>query len=212
MSKQKIHATTQYFTEISDITDNVIILTNGYACSVIEVMAVNFALLSAAEQYAKISSFASLLNSLSFPIQILVKSKREDISFYLKSLETEAQKAKNEKLGNFILEYKNFVSELIKQNSILDKRFYITISFSSLELGATHAFTSRDFASSANSALLTKINTLLDQIGRINLKARVLGKEELVKLSYELFNPMQSNLDVVVSSDDIQAPTVKGKQ
>ena len=71
---QKIQSTTQKFIEIQDITDSVVLLNSGNACSVIEVTAANFALLSKEEQDAKILSYGSLLNSLSFPIQIFTES------------------------------------------------------------------------------------------------------------------------------------------
>ncbi|OGH19268.1 MAG: hypothetical protein A3F31_03045 [Candidatus Levybacteria bacterium RIFCSPHIGHO2_12_FULL_38_12] len=212
MSKTKIHATTQYFTEIADIVDTVVALTNGFACSIIEIEATNFALLSQAEQYAKIAGYAGLLNSLSFPIQILIKSKREDISSYLKLLDGEAQKAKEQKLGTYITQYRQYIGELVRQNSILDKRFYVVISFSSLELGATHAIKSKDFITQAKASLTTKTNALLEQIARTNLKAKVLQKEELVRLFYSVFNPLQSDIDAATTSEDIQIPVVKGAQ
>ena len=81
-AKQKAHSSTQKFTEIVDIIDNVVILEGGKACMIIEVTGTNFALLSQKEQDSKIFSYASLLNSLSFPLQILIRNKRVDISSY----------------------------------------------------------------------------------------------------------------------------------
>src|SRR5665647_506424 len=94
-SARKINATTQKFTEIQDVVDDIVILTGGNACLVIEVTATNFALLSAGEQDSKIYSYAALLNSLSFPIQILIRSKKLDITSYLKLLDVEAKKTQN---------------------------------------------------------------------------------------------------------------------
>src|SRR6266550_3126397 len=80
MAAQKIHATTQKFTEIVDFIDNIVVLEGGAACMIIEITASNFALLSRREQDTRIFAYASLLNSLSFPIQILIRNKRIDIS------------------------------------------------------------------------------------------------------------------------------------
>jgi len=49
----------------------------------------NFELLSQEEQDAKIYAYSSLLNSLSFPIQVIVRSKRLDITAYLRQLDTQ---------------------------------------------------------------------------------------------------------------------------
>jgi hypothetical protein len=59
---------TQAFIEVVDIIDSLVVLKNGNACVIIEVTASNFALLSKAEQDSRIYAYASLLNSLSFPI------------------------------------------------------------------------------------------------------------------------------------------------
>ena len=72
---QKVRSTTQKFTEIEDIIDNIVLLSSGNACLIIEVKATNFALLSKEEQDAKVFAYAALLNSLSFPIQILYTLK-----------------------------------------------------------------------------------------------------------------------------------------
>src|SRR3990167_7312386 len=143
MKKTARRASTQAFTEILDIIDNIVVVGGGNACSIIEVSATNFTLQSADEQWAKISSYASLLNSLSFPIQILIRSKRVDISNYLKSLDYQASSNPNKVLASHITKYRNFISELIKQNSVLDKKFYIVLSYSYLEKGAIGAAKSK---------------------------------------------------------------------
>jgi len=72
--KQGAHAgSTQKFTEIEDIAEDIIIYKGGFASLVVEVQASNFALLSENERDAKLSSYAGLLNSLSFPIQIIIR-------------------------------------------------------------------------------------------------------------------------------------------
>src|SRR5438105_2044256 len=115
-SAPKSSASTQKFIEIKDIIGNIIVLSGGNACLIIEVKATNFALLSAEEQDAKIFAYASLLNSLSFSIQIVIRSKRLDISSYLKLLEDEKNSTANQALSRQIGLYKDFVSELVKVN------------------------------------------------------------------------------------------------
>ncbi len=194
---QKINATTQKFTEIVDIVDDVVLLNGNNACSIIEVRATNFALLSLEEQNSKIYSYASLLNSLSFSIQIIIRSRKLDISSYLKLLDSEAQNSSNEILANQIKLYRDFVQELVKVNVVLDKKFYICIPYSYLEKGAAGAATTAvakkgsgktTFQDEARTALHTKLDALHSQLARLNLGARTLEKEELVKLYYEIYN------------------------
>jgi len=92
-----IRSTTQLFVEIADITDDIVIMLDGSCAIILETGAVNFGLLSKEEQDAIIFAFASFLNSLSFPIQIVIMSKRMDVSEYLNYINQEQQKQKNSK-------------------------------------------------------------------------------------------------------------------
>lgn len=191
---------TQKFIEIIDIVDDIVITKGGNACLIIEVKATNFALLSAEEQDAKIYSYAALLNSLSFPIQIVIKSKRLDISSYLKLLEEEKIASKNPGLSQQIGFYKDFITELVKVNTILDKKFFVIIPYSSLEKGLTGvkeqagANSSQSyFLIGAKASLRSKAESLHTQLQRLNLKAETLSKEQLIKVYYEIFNDI--NID-----------------
>lgn len=175
-SAQKIKSTTQKFIEIRDIIDNIVFLSNGSACLIIEVQAINFSLLSKDEQNSKVLSYSSLLNSLSFPIQIFIRSKKIDITSYVKLLDEEAVKSQNQLLKNQIILYKDFVQELVKVNTVLDKKFYIAIPYSGLEGGI------------AKSKLLSKAESLHSQLKRMNLPSKTLGKDDLIKLFHEIYN------------------------
>lgn len=201
-SAPKIKATTQRFTEIHDIFENIVILTNGNACQIIEVTATNFALQSEEEQKTKIASYASLLNSLSFSIQIFITSKKLDISTYIKSLEDQVKKATNPQIAQQINLYKNFVADLVKVNIVLDKKFYIVIPYSPLEKGVTGAKAGAlgiaadpQVINQAKIALKSKSETLLSEVLRLNLKARILSKDDLIKVFYEIYNgPVASDI------------------
>jgi hypothetical protein len=212
----RIKASTQKFTEIVDIIDTIVVLENGNACLVIEVTASNFALLSKKEQDTKIYAYAALLNSLSFPIQIIIRNQRVDISAYIKALEEEELRTKNQLLKNHIGMYKDFVHQMIKVNVVLNKQFYIVISYSSLEQGAAGTAaqgakkgqTQKDiFAENAKKSLASKADSLLSQLRRLALSARILEKEELVKLYYNIYN--QDTMEIAQVADDIATPIIK---
>src|SRR5258708_39501435 len=91
-------STTQDELSIADITDDIVLFKDGGAAIVMESTSLNFGLLSEKEQEAVVYAYAALLNSLSFSIQILVKSQRKDISNYLSYLADAATKISNPKL------------------------------------------------------------------------------------------------------------------
>lgn len=213
--------TAQHFAEIQDIVDNLVLLRGGNACLVIQVQASNFALLSKDEQDAKITAYASFLNSLSFPIQILIQNKKIDISSYIRLLNAEAQSTKilhptlsaqqNKLLVNHIVQYRDFVAQLVKENTVLDKQFYLTIPFSYLERGAATVVkggTQDSFITASKSALNAKADSILSQLSRLSLRARKLEKEELIKLFYNVYNQRQSSVDQLTTG--IETPVVTG--
>lgn len=208
-SAQKITATTQKFTEINDIVDNMVLLSGGNACLIMEVVATNFALQSNEEQQAKILSYGSLLNSLSFPIQIVILSRKLDISSYVNLLEQQAQKAPNPNLAAQINMYKDFVSQLVRDKSVLDKKFYISISFSFLEKGASgisNVNNKQAMIKDTKNLLMSKAQSVIQELMRAGVKSKILEKNELIRLFYEIYNS-DSGAHI---SDGINTTMVRG--
>lgn len=204
MSKNQ--TSTQNFTEILDVRENIMLFQNNNACLVIEVYSTNFTLLSKEEQDAKVGGFASFLNSLTFPIQIVVNNRRVDITNYITVLESEMKNIQDEKASLYMNQYKNFVGDLVKQNVVLDKKFYIAVSFSYLEAGTTSAISTAtgresfdDFFQQAKASLLAKAEGIRTQLQRVHLQTKVLEKDELIYVFKELYTPSES----VQNSNDI---------
>jgi len=195
-------STSQEFVPIADIVDNMMLYKNGGAAIILESTSLNFDLLSEREQQAVIAAYAALLNSISYPIQIVIRSQRKDISSYMKYLDKESKRglANNPKLEQLFKGYKRFILEAIKKKNVLSKKFYIVIPFTPYELGVTKSFlaiTRRGplpFPKSyvikkAKVALIPKRDHLIRQVGRLGVSLRQLTKPELVVLFYRLFNP-----------------------
>lgn len=212
MSKavQKINATTQRFIEIRDIVDDIVVLAAGQACLVLEVTATNFTLQSEDEQRARILAYASLLNSLSFAIQIVILSRQLDITSYIKLLEAEAGRTQNQMLSKHIKLYKNFVANLVENNLVLDKKFYLVIPYSFLEKGAgavANLANKEEFVREAKVQLRSKASSVTQELIRVGLKSKILGKEELIRVFYEIYNS-----DSVLEGAGGTSPIVQGRK
>lgn len=197
MTNQKItspiKATTQQFIEIEEIKDDILLLKDYSACVVIEVGAINFWLLAAEEQSSIIYAYANLLNSLSFPVQILILSKKMDVSSYLEYLNSLINKQTNELIKQRLISYTNFIKNIIKKNTILEKRFFFVIPFSPLELGVSGAtpksFNKEYIISRAKTSLYPKRDHLVRLLSKTGLRARVMDQQLLTELFYNLYNP-----------------------
>jgi len=96
---------------------------------VVKCSTINFLLKNTDEQDAIIISFQRFLNSLDFPIQVLVRSKKLDIESYLSNLNEKAIKQTNQLLQNQTYEYIEYLRKLIEVAQIMKKEFYIIIPF-----------------------------------------------------------------------------------
>ena len=194
-----IKSTTQVFTEVESVEQNIIVYVDGSCSLIVTAAAVNFGLLSEKEQDAIISAYAGLLNSLSFPIELLIRTQHKDVTAYLRLLEDQERKQKNPKLSKSIHDYRLFVAATVKEKDVLDKKFYIVLPFSSIELGASVGvfFGSKKrglpypkpyILEKALAVLNPKRDHVLRLLNRLGLQARQLNNEQLVRLLFTTYN------------------------
>ena len=219
---QPIHASTQYFTEIEDIIDDIVITSEGGAALVVETSAVNFELLSDEEQQAIIYAYNSFLNSLSFPIQVIIASRQMDISGYLNYIIKQKEKPKPAMIKAQLEKYHQFILGIVKENKVLEKSFYMVIPFSPLELGVKGGFSffggkkkglpySKSYIiQRAKTALFPKRDHLLRQLNRVGVKGTQLTTAKLIELFYELYNPEQEDVQKVSDGAGVTTMMVEG--
>lgn len=208
---QPIKASTQEHLDIYTIKNHLVYLKDGSAALVLKTTAINFNLLSEEEQDATIYAYAALLNSLSFPIQILIRSQRKNITDYLDRLDQRIQVTSSQKIKESIINYRQFVKSLVKENQVLEKKFYVIIPFSTLELGLT-AKSFNPFAKSpqkpsfdldyitekASVTLYPRRDHLIRQFARLGLSVKQLTTTELTNLFHHAYNP-NSNTNLITS-------------
>ncbi|HBC72411.1 MAG: Type IV secretory pathway VirB4 protein [Candidatus Amesbacteria bacterium GW2011_GWB1_47_19] len=187
--------------DIEDIQNDLVLLKDGSACLILEVGAINFGLFSEKEQEATMYAYAQLLNSLTFSIQIVISSKRKDISDYLQKLEERLAKTSAPKIRTQLTKYRDFIKAIVRQGNVLDKKFFISIPFSSMELGFSSAMgalgprkkglplAKADIFDRAATNLAPKRDHLLRLLARIGLRARQLNSQELLQLFFDYYNP-----------------------
>ena len=119
-----------------------------------------------------------------------------DITSYLKELDDIEKTIKVQQFKNYIRLYRSFVHEIVTVNVVLNKAFYVVIPYSSLETGVTGVVQSTQkgasqaqiFAQNAKKSLQTKTESILTQLQKFAMSARILEKEDLIKLYYDIYN------------------------
>ena len=198
-------SSTQDHLEVREIIDDLVVTKSGSVAMVIQTSAINFDLLAEYEQDSKIFAFAGLLNSLNFRIQILIRTKRIDISNYVDYLKNQKKKTMSEGLQKQLEIYIAFIQNLIVQNDVLDKNFYIVIPYSpGSELPSTKMFKSKKSKEEEETYKQMKIDQLLEkskiflypkrdhilkQLSRMGLFGHQLTTKELLSEFYTIYNP-----------------------
>lgn len=213
----KPKASTQDHLDLEDVIDDLVILKTGWVALVLNTTAVNFDLLSEAEQDATIYAYGAFLNSLTFPIEILIRSKKADISAYFQAL-AEAEKVQpNPDLKRQIQKYEDFIQATVQQRTVLDKKFYIVITYSAVDtsLGLMGKKTSnnrnkRQILEAAKASLGPRRDHVAKQLARLGLNVRQLTSQELVELFYDIYNPAPTGTQrVILDSSSYTAPLVE---
>src|SRR3989338_733817 len=200
---------TKNLVEISNIIDNIVLLKNGSLRAVIEVSATNFELRSEGEQIAILQNFQRFVNSIDFPLQIVINSRKLNIDEYLKLIDQFSNELTNELLKIQAAEYSKFVKDLSDLSNIMSKKFYIVVPFYVFEApsksGITQSLKSIFKPSTVakgltpeqletyKSQLLQRTELIFDGLVGMGLKAKTLERDELMNLFYGLYNPSSKN-------------------
>lgn len=206
---------TQQFVPIERVRDGIIVLKNGELRSVLITSSLNLSLKSEDEQQAILLQFQNLLNSLEFPVQLFVQSRRLNIKPYIDLLESRQTEVKEDLLKIQIHEYIGFINKFAEETNIMTKHFFVVIPYltslinpsvkgtSLFSLGGEDTGTQKDQDSfdAARIQLEQRVATVMQGMQRFGLRAQKLGTEEVVELFYKLFNP---------GEQDRGAPKVEG--
>ncbi len=197
---------TQEFVPIERVRDGIVILKTGEIRAVILTNSLNLGLKSEDEQQAVLSQFQNFLNSLDFPIQIFVQSRKLNIKPYLELLQERSTQVKEDLLKIQIHEYMGFITKFTQESDIMTKHFFITIPYfnQSAQGGASSLLPFGGSAQSTASSsqanfepsriqLEQRVATVLQGLSRFGLRAQRLGTEEVVELFYKLFNPSEGD-------------------
>jgi type IV secretory pathway VirB4 component len=201
--KINIKPSSQVNLSIAEVKDGTLVLKDGTLRAILITSSVNFSLKSEDEQNALISSYVSFLNSLDFPIQIVIQSRKLQIKTYLDQLRDIEKKQSNELLRIQIADYRSFIGELVEIGQIMTKRFYVIVPYDPLS-NKRKGFFDR-FKEVLTPALTIRLKDERFQKRKADLDSRVrqvsqgldgmglqsvqLDTQALIELYYSTYNP-----------------------
>ncbi len=219
LSKKKSGgSSTQRYVDVEEIRDGVLILKTGALRAVLLVSSINFDLKSSEEQDAIISQYQNFLNSLDFPVQIVVQSRRFNIGPYIELLKGKETQQPNELLRFQMKEYQSFIKNLTEVSNIMSKYFYVVVPFSSAEntqggivgkLGGIFnqkktAGLKAELFDTYRTQLVQRVEHIVAGLSPMGIRASALQTEELIELLYNSYNPSMFAATVVKSVEGIE--------
>ncbi len=203
LAGNKPQTSTQRFLDIAAIKDDLVILNDASVRGVLLVSSINFDLKSEDEQTAIINSYVGFLNTLNYPLQVVVQSRPLNIDDYLNKLKKVEREHTNELLRMQISEYRSFISELLTLEKIMSKRFFIIVPYSQVEdtkrkfssrMGAVFSTAkvvklSRKRFAEMSTELDKRCNFIIAGLTSLGLSSQRLNTQALIELYYNSYNP-----------------------
>lgn len=170
---------------IKGVRDNILILPDNRYRAILATSSVNFELQSADEQDAIVDNFQSFLNSLTTPIQILVRIRELDVDRYIEDFQlaraSETQAIYKKQMEN----YGTFIRKLVAGNKILSRRFYVVIPYENRQV--------TDFKL-VREQLHLEQEIVIKGLEKLGMTARPLSSLEILDLFYSFYRPEQAKI------------------
>ena len=198
-------ASTQDFLEIDQIREGVIILKSKALRGIMMVSSLNFALKSEEEQQAIIYQFQSFLNSLDFSTQIIVQSRKLNITGYLDKIKDLESSQTSELMKMQTASYYDFIKSLVEGGSIMSKTFFMVIPYTLFEsqgaIGSENVLrmpkipvlTEEQFQR-CKSQLWQRMEFLALGLKRMGLQVMPLSTAELIEFFWAVHHPREAEI------------------
>jgi type IV secretory pathway VirB4 component len=216
---------------IAEVRDGIVIMNDGSFRAVIMCKSINFDLMSPQEREAVEFSYQGFLNSLYFPVQVFVRSQKIDLRPYLERLDKIRSEQDNMLLAMLMEDYIGFLTAVSQQTNIMDKKFYVVISYPDPDENIKNAlkqstgfFTGMVDMFSKNSTPHVVIDENILEQAKTELKNRVqatmqgllecgiqsipLDTQELIELYYDVYNPDTATRQQLKHFDELTAPVI----
>ena len=144
---------------------------------ILKIIPINFNLKTQLEKESILNSYKIFLKTCNFDMQILIQSKKEDLSNHVENIQDISQKEKNKIIKKYSEEYIKFIKEKNNKNKSASKNIYLIIKNNSenLEENIIQELNEKYF----------KIKDCLIRCGNV---VQECNKEEIKNILFSFFN------------------------
>lgn len=208
---------------IAEIKDGIVVMRDGSIRAVILTSAINFDLMSQQEQDAVEFAFQGFLNSLHFPVQITIKSRKIDLDAYIDDLSKKRADQDNSLLAGLMDDYIANIKGLIEEVNIMDKQFFVVVPhFPQVDPTKTNVVTgmsnifkptpvitvgAAEFEQ-AKTELASRVQLISSGLAQMGLRAVPLNTQELIDLYYASYNPEVAQSEKLIDANQLLTASV----
>lgn len=199
--------TSQQFIPVEQIREGVMVMKDRSLKGILIISSVNFALKSEEEQGAIVFNFQNFLNSLDFSCQMVVNSRKVNITGYIDKIKKLEDEQKNELLKIQTTDYRKFIEEIVAEGSIMNKNFYVVVPYypllETLNANSPQAQNKKQTAAAnlteqnfqtGKYQLWQRMEYVTLGLKRCGLKSITLTTEDIVELLWSLHHPKQAEM------------------
>jgi hypothetical protein len=157
-------------------------LSGGALRAVLECPTLAFGIKGEAEQRAVVDGWATLLNSLSHPLQIVIRARKVDPSAVAPLAPVDDPRRTPLRDS-----YRRLLDELAGERRILDRRFYVVVPWDPVAVGRR-----RPSVGEGIEVLEQRVNWIAESLRRLDLEPRRLRDHELADLLRQALDPAAS--------------------
>ncbi|HSX35951.1 MAG TPA: TraC family protein [Patescibacteria group bacterium] len=168
---------------IKGVQDGILLLPGNQYRLVLQASSINFELKSDEEQDTIIETYQNFLNSLTCPVQILIRVREMDMQKYLDDFRAALANEKEKIYRQQIINYTEFVQGLVTTNKILSRHFYVVIPY-----GNTDSADLPDI----KEQLAMSADLVSKGLARLGIQTRQLDSLEVLDLFYSFYSPGQA--------------------
>ncbi|MEA1924690.1 MAG: PrgI family protein [Candidatus Altiarchaeota archaeon] len=112
---------------IKEIKADSVFLKNGEIVAVLKITSINFGVLNKEDQDIVIYNFLQFINSIDFPIQVVMRSVNLDLSDYLVSLKRKIVQRDDQMALVYFEHFSKYLDEYVSERKINDRFFYVVV-------------------------------------------------------------------------------------
>lgn len=186
--KIKKGKTTQDWLPFDKILENGIIINKNNYIKIIKIIPINYDLKSNLEKEAILNSYKLFLKTCDFNIQIIVQSKKENLSKHFLNLKEISEKEENIKIKEITNKYIEFIKTRNDANKASSKNFYIIVKYTFEEnKNKNENNLNENVVFNYLKECYFKIKETLSRCG--NIVYEINSKKETEKILNSFFNP-----------------------